>query len=237
MEMTFGGPDDPFEPLRLQPERAQRVVQALIAGKHIDLYLVEEFRFLEDHPAAWEAFFTWMGYRLVRSELGGSPFYFLQPVSEGIPQSRLSRGATFLGLYLAWHFFSIGPGEADWIAAPDLFQRLLSSYDFNLLRTVFIRRMGPLSAMELSEDQVEKLRGYVRRELVELARYRSIELRPSVRASWEELLVYRLPALHRFWELALHMRARGGDESEASLDGVIQEIWGSIESDADEEEP
>jgi len=233
-------PDDSFHVLRTSSASAQKVIHCLLHGKHVDPYLAEEFRFIESYPAAWEEFFQWLGYKLIKSELGGSPFYYLDPATELANEQRLSRGATFLGLYLAWHFFMQGPGESDRIDPEEIFQRLVSSYPFHYLRTIFVRKMGNLSQMELSEDQAEKLRGYIRRELGELARYRFIDLKPNSRASWEDLAVHRLPALYRFWELALHVRARGGGNGnggEAGIDAVVAEVWGSVESESDEDEP
>jgi chromosome partition protein MukE len=230
------GREDPFRPLRKNPGSAQKVIHALINGKHIDPYLAEEFRFLENYPAAWEDFFEWMGYRLKKSELGGSPFFFLEPANDQPGQSRLSRGATFLGLYLAWYFFMLGPGEPDRVKSEDIFQRLVSSYPFHLLRTVFVRRTGSLSPLELSEDQAEKLRGYIRKELGELARYRFIDLRPNARAAWEDLTVHRLPALYRFWELALHVRGNNGNGQDMDIDRVVAQIWGSVEPETEEDE-
>ncbi|MGD9505093.1 MAG: hypothetical protein AB7W37_09275 [Syntrophobacteraceae bacterium] len=235
-EGAFPAWEDPFDPLRKNPGSAQKVVHALLNGKHIDSFLAEEFRFLEDHPVAWERFFDWMGYRLKKSELGGSLFFFLEPATDIPAQSRLSRGATFLGLYLAWRFFMQGPGEADRVGVEEIFQRLVSSYPFPLLRTIFVRRMGGLNPLELSEDQAEKLRGYMRRELGDLAKYRFIDVRPNIRAAWEDLAIHRLPALHRFWDLALHVRASGGDGRELDIDEVVAEVWGRVEPEGEEDE-
>jgi chromosome partition protein MukE len=232
--------EDSFQVLRTNSASAQKVIHCLLHGKHIDPYLAEEFRFIESYPAAWEEFFSWLGYKLIKSELGGSSFYYLHPATEHASEQRLSRGATFLGLYLAWRFFMQGPGEPDRIAPEEIFQRLVSSYPFHYLRTIFVRKMGNLCQMELSEDQAEKLRGYIRRELGELARYRFIDLRPNSRANWEDLIAHRLPALYRFWELALHVRARGGGNGNgghATIEEVVAEVWGNVESEPDEDEP
>jgi chromosome partition protein MukE len=228
--------DEDFPVLWKRPDAARKVIHALLGGRHIDPYLAEEFRFLENHPQAWEQFFQWMGYRLKRSELGGSPFFYLDPVTELAAQSRLSRGATFLGLYLAWHFFMQGPGESDGVSATDIFRKLVSSYKFHFLRSVFVRKTGHLSQMELSEDQAEKLRGYMRRELQELARYRFLDLRPSPRADWEDLTLHRLPALYRFWEVALHARGGGGADQDLDIDEVVAQVWGNVDADAEEDE-
>jgi len=229
--------DDDFPVLWKSPDAARKVIHALLGGRHIDPYLAEEFRFLENHPQAWEQFFQWMGYRLKRSELGGSPFFYLDPVTELAAQSRLSRGATFLGLYLAWHFFMQGPGESDGVSATDIFRKLVSSYKFHFLRAVFVRKTGHLSQMELSEDQAEKLRGYMRRELQELARYRFLDLRPSPRADWEDLTLHRLPALYRFWEVALHAcGGTGGADQDLDIDEVVAQVWGNVDADLEEED-
>lgn len=228
--------DEDFPVLWKSPDAARKVIHALLGGRHIDPYLAEEFRFLENHPQAWEQFFQWMGYRLKRSELGGSPFFYLDPVTELAAQSRLSRGATFLGLYLAWHFFMQGPGESDGVSATDIFRKLVSSYKFHFLRAVFVRKTGHLSQMELSEDQAEKLRGYMRRELQELARYRFLDLRPSPRADWEDLTLHRLPALYRFWEVALHARGGRGADQDLDIDEVVAQVWGNVDADAEEDE-
>lgn len=229
--------DEDFPVLWKSPDAARKVIHALLGGRHIDPYLAEEFRFLENYPQAWEQFFQWMGYRLKRSELGGSPFFYLDPVTELAAQSRLSRGATFLGLYLAWHFFMQGPGESDGVSATDIFRKLVSSYKFHFLRSVFVRKTGHLSQMELSEDQAEKLRGYMRRELQELARYRFLDLKPSPRADWEDLTLHRLPGLYRFWEVALHARGgTGGADQDVDIDEVVAQVWGNVDADAEEDE-
>jgi hypothetical protein len=216
---------------------AQKIVHSLLGGRHIDLFVSDEFRFLEDHSTAWEEFFKWLGYCLKRSELGGSPFFYLEPKTDLASQTRLSRGATFLGLYLAWHFFMQGPGEPDHIPATELFRKLTSSYEFSFLRTLFIRRTTNPVQMELSEDQAEKLRGYVRKELAELARYRFIDLKPNSRASWEDLLIHRLPALYRFWELAIHVRGSMGADQDIDIGTVVEQVWGSVDSEAEDVEP
>lgn len=229
--------EDPMGLLWRNPGSAQKVAHSLLNGKHIDPYLAEEFRFIENHPAAWEEFFQWMGYRLKRSELGGSPFYYLEPRTELVSETRLSRGATFLGLYMAWHFFMQGPGEPERIDAEEIFRRLVTSYPFHFLRAVFVRRTATApSPLELSEDQAEKLRGYMRKELAELARYRFIDVRPNARAAWPDLVVHRLPALYRFWELALHVRASVGNGREADIDQVVAQVWGSMEPELEDEE-
>ena len=228
--------EDAFLVLWKRPDSAQKVVHSLLGGRHIDPYLAEEFQFLENHPSAWEKFFQWMGYRLRRSELGGNPFFYLDPATDLAGRSRLSRGATFLGLYLAWHFFMEGPGESGWISANDIFQRLISSYKFHFLRSIFIRKPGNLSPLELSEDQAEKLWGYIRKELQELAKYRFVDLRPGSRSDWEDLVVQRLPALYRFWELALHVRGNGGSDRDIDIDSVVAQVWGNVDSETEEED-
>lgn len=228
--------EDSFHILWKNPNTVQKVVHSLMGGKHIDPYLAEEFRFLESHPTAWEDFFSWLGYRLKRSELGGSPFFYLIPRTETIIQSRLSRGATFLGLYLAWYFFMQGPGESDRIDSEEIFRRLVNSYSFNQLRFVFIRNAGNLNPMELSEDQAEKMRGYIRRELQELAKYRFIDLKPSIRSNWENLTVHRLPALYRFWELALHVHGNNGSAKEADIDQVVAQVWGRVDLEPEDDD-
>lgn len=235
---TAALPEDAMQILWHNPEAAQRVIHALLKGKHIDLYLTEEFHFLENHATLWERFFHWLGYQIKRSELGGSPFFYLQPATDLASQARLSRGATFLGLYLAWHFFMQGPGEAEKISSEEVFGRLVSSYPFHSLRSIFLRKSANAAPLELSEDQAEKLRGYIKRELGELARYRFIDLKPNPRAAWQDLVIYRLPALYRFWELALHVRtvADHDPEAEADIDQVIKQVWGSMEIEAEEDE-
>ena len=230
--------EGPWQVLLDNPDSARTVVHSLLNGKHIDPYLAEEFRFIENHPAAWEEFFQWMGYRLRRSELGGSPFYYLEARREVVNETRLSRGATFLGLYMAWHFFMQGPGEPEYIDAEEIFRRLVSSYPFHFLRAVFIRKSAaPSIHLELSEDQAEKLRGYLRRDFAELAKYRFVDVRPNARAAWPDLVVHRLPALYRFWELALHVRTGAVNGREPDIDEVVALVWGSMESEPEEEEP
>lgn len=228
--------EDSYEVLRKNPGSSQKVIHSLLHGKHIDSYMAEEFRFLENYPTAWEEFFQWMGYRLKKSELGGSPFFFLEPVSEAASQLRLSRGATFLGLYTAWHFFMKGPGELGSITPEEIFKQIVSSYPFHLLRAIFVRRSGNLQQVELSEDQAEKLRGYIKRDLAELAKYRFIDVKPNSRAGWEDLVVHRLPALHRFWELALHVHAGSGNGHDPDIDQVVTQVWGNVEPEPEPEE-
>ncbi len=230
--------DDSHEVICRNPDLMQRIVHALINGKHIDHFMFEEFGFLEKHPRAWEEFFFRIGYRLKRNELGGNLFFFLEARSDLVSQTRLSRGATFLGLYLAWHFFMQGPGEPDSIAPEEVFRRLVSSYPFPFLRSVLARRGGSSTQLEPSEDQAEKLRGNLRRELAELSKYRFIDVRPNARAPWDDLVIHRLPALYRFWELALHVRVNcgGGSHQEADIGQVIEQVWGSMELDSDEDE-
>lgn len=226
---------DSFELLRQNEPAAQKVIHMLVGGKHIDPYAGEEYRFLEDYHQSWECFFQFLGYTLKRSELGGEPFFYLEPRSDLVPRFRLSRGATFLGLYLAWHFFMQGPGEPDRIGCEDVFGRLVASYPHHLLRSVFIRKPTGQGSLEFSEDQAQKLRGAIRKEAAELCRYRFIDVKPNARAAWEDLTIYRLPALYRFWELALHVQDRNGNGRNLSINGVIEEVWGSLEADPDEE--
>lgn len=237
-QQLAASPEDTMQVLWHNPEAARRVIHALLKGRHIDLYLAEEFHFLENYASLWERFFDWLGYQVKRSELGGSPFFYLEPATELVTQTRLSRGATFLGLYTAWHFFMQGPGEPEKISGEEVFRRLVSSYPFPFLRTVFLRKSSNAAALELSEDQAEKLRGYIKRELGELAKYRFIDVKPNPRAAWEDLVIYRLPALYRFWELALQVRATDAHDPEAEpdLDQVVEQVWGRVETGADEDE-
>lgn len=229
--------DGDFHVLWRNPSSARRVVHPLINGKHIDHHMAEEFRFLESHPTVWEVFFGWLGYKLRRSELGGSPFYYLEGRTELMHETRLSRGATFLGLYLAWHFFIQGPGEPDRISPEEIFRRLLNSYPFPLLRSIFTRRTtAGAGTMELTQDQAEKLQSFLRRDISELARYRFIDVKPNIRAAWEDLVILRLPALYRFWELALHVRTSRAHPNESTIEDVVAEVWGSVEADPDEDE-
>jgi len=227
----IGAQEDSFQVLWKNANSAQKVVHALLSGKHIDPLMSEEFRFLENHPVAWEGFFEWLGYKLKKSELGGSPFFYLDPRTEMASLSRLSRGATFLGLFLAWHFFLQGPGDTDHVASEEIFRRLVNSYPFGLLRPLFARTAGGINQVELSEDQAEKLRGHIRRELADLARYRFIDLKPNHRASWEDLVVYKLPALYRFWELALSVSGNSGSGSDLDLEQLVSQVWGKLEDD------
>ncbi|MGM0760966.1 MAG: condensin complex protein MksE, partial [Thermodesulfobacteriota bacterium] len=87
---------------------SRRIIHRLQAGQNIDAHLIAEYRFLETHYDIWSSFFAFMGYRLQRAAQGGEAFYHLTSNSSRIKVASLRRGATFLGLFLAWHFMSSG---------------------------------------------------------------------------------------------------------------------------------
>jgi len=216
--------DDQLDVLWSDAAKTRDIVQAMLSGKHIDPYLTEIFHFIESYQEAWERFFNHLGYRLNRQEFGATPFYYLSPGSDDVRLERLSQGSTFLGLFLARHFFMQGPGGGNRVAAEEIFRLLVATYAYARLRSVFFRSAGPTSSMELSEDQAEKFKAQLKSELGRLARYRFVDLTPGPRAPFTELVVHRLPALHRFWELALRLsEARDG---QPDLDSIISAYWG-----------
>lgn len=226
--------DDCFEILCSNAARTREIAQAMLFGKHIDPHVSEMFHFLESYQESWEKFFSLLGYQLVRKELGATPFYYLSARSSDIRLERLSQGSTFLGLFLARHFFTQGPGSGDHVPAEEIFRLLVSTYSYSRLRPVFFKTTGSVSSLELSEDQAERFKAQLKSELNRLARYRFVDLLPGSRAPFAELLVYRLPALHRFWELALQLSETG--DGLPDMEELVARFWGGGESSEPESE-
>lgn len=225
-------------------ELSRRIIHRMQRGEHIDAFLPAEFRFLEEEGPAWEEFFRFLGYRLVRTTIGEETFFYLVSQTGQMQPARLGRGATFLGLFLSWHFLNQGIDGIEKVGAADIHALLRSTFDFNLLLTVFNPRGKHSRKKEESERQHLFLRDWMRTSLNELARYRFIEIKPSPRSDWGVLQLYRLPALQRFLEVGRDLIQQGGEISgktgreEEGDDGFarrIQRIWGSLEVPEDED--
>ncbi|SMP39767.1 chromosome partition protein MukE [Desulfonatronum zhilinae] len=223
---------------------SRRIIHRLQRGEHIDAFLPAEFRFLEEEGPAWEEFFRFLGYRLVRTTIGEETFAYLVSQTGHMQPGRLGRGATFLGLFLSWHFLNQGIDGIEKVGAAEIHDHLLSTFDFNLLLTVFNPRGKRSRKKEESERQHRFLRDWMRTSLNELARYRFIEIKPSPRADWGTVQLYRLPALQRFLEVGRDLIQQGRDSSgkadceaepEDGFARRIRRIWGSLEVPEDED--
>ena len=213
-----------FFPVLLEnPEESQRIIHALTLGKHVDPTMIDAFNFLQDHQSEWEQYFRWSGYRLRYVKVGSlsESYYYLSANHEEIRTALLSRGGTTLGLILEAHFLEMAPGDqAAGVSARDLFEKLMGLYDFNTLCRVF---QATRRQKDLTEDNKLRLLHQVRKFLQELARYRFIELKPNKRSAWDQLRIYRLPALNRFLEIAelAYGRDDGGD-----IQSLVEEsLW------------
>mgnify|MGYP006422049227 CR=1 FL=1 len=219
---------DHHEPL------ARSIVHKLQAGACLDAHLGSEFRYLEWNLGLWREFFRRLGYELQHSELGGETFYYLKPRAATVATSRLGRGSTFLGLYLSWYFMSQGMERMDHVPARELAETLTASFDFTMLITVFNPvQKGKTRQRQESRKQFENLKGWLRSSLNELHRLRYIQLGPTQRTQWEELMVYRLPGLQRFWDLARDALALGESPEEVDLTTSIARVWNAFEPDAE----
>jgi hypothetical protein len=223
-------PDSPSAVLWESEELSRRIIHRMQRGEHIDAFLPTEFRFLEEEGPAWEEFFRFLGYRLVRTTIGEETFYYLLSQTGHLQPGRLGRGATFLGLFLSWHFLNQGIDGIEKVGAAEVHGQLLSTFDFNWLVTVFNPKGKRSRKKEESERQHLFLRDWMRTSLNELARYRFIEIKPSPRADWEILHIYRLPALQRFLEVGRDLIQNGQDNSgKDGFETRIQQLWGSVE--------
>ncbi|MFO8031496.1 MAG: hypothetical protein R6U22_03030 [Desulfohalobiaceae bacterium] len=217
---------------------SRRVIHRLQFGQNIDSQLIGEYRFLEEHYDNWRSFFAFLGYRLLRSYQAGEVFYYLEPQSSRIRVASLSRGATFLGLFLAWHFMTAGIEGKDQVQAREVLSRLQNSFDFGQLVRVFNpQQKGAKRAKQQSGRKVQQLTSWVLKELRKLHRLRFIELYPSINADLGQLRILRLPGLIRFLEPArrsLDLEYQGQED----LDRAIQSIWSRIdwEEEGDEDE-
>ena len=215
---------------------SRRIIHRLQAGQNIDSQLIGEYRFLDTHYDIWSAFFAFLGYRLQRSSQGGEAFYHLVPRSSRIKVASLRRGATFLGLFLAWHFMSAGIEGKDEVLAKELLSRLENSFEFNQLVRVFNpQQKRVIRTKQQSDRKMQQLTGWVMTSLRDLHRLRFIELYPSVNADVNTLRILRLPALVRFLEPArrsLDLEYAGQED----LDAAIRSIWTSIDWDEEDNE-
>lgn len=215
---------------------SRRVIHRLQAGQNIDSQLIGEYRFLEEHYDNWCSFLAFLGYQLKRSSQAGEVFYYLEPNSSRIKVAAISRGATFLGLFLAWHFMSAGIEGKDQVQAREILSRLQNSFDFNQLVRVFNpQQKGSKRTKQQSSKKVQQLTSWVLKDLRKLHRLRFIELYPSVNADTDKLRILRLPALIRFLEPArrsLDLEYQGQEDLEAA----VQSIWSSIDWEEEEHE-
>lgn len=215
------------EILLAAPALSRRIFHRLQRGQHIDPYLGPEFRFLDRHQSQWTDFFEFLGYSLRRSDLGGESFFYLTSASGLVRPERLSRGATFLGIFLAWHFLTQGVGEQESVPAMDLAQRIMSNFDFNMLVPVFLPVRGRGRQRMETERSRERMVEAMRKFINELERYRFVELRPSLRAEWRDLLIYRLPGLQRFLEISRTALLHQGQEETNMLE-VVRKLWSDL---------
>lgn len=222
--------------LMASPTLSRGIIHRLQRGEHIDPYLGREFRFLDRNQAAWEDFFCFLGYTLCRSDLGGESYFYVKPGTGQIRAERLSRGSTFVGIYLAWHFLTQGMEGLDSVAATELAGRILGQFDFNMLVPVFLPQKGRGRQRAETEQNRDKLLGAIRTALNDLARYRFVDLRPSPRTEWNELQIWRLPALQRFLEISRTALLQQGGEG-GTPEAVLQSLWTGIDSEPENEEP
>jgi len=236
--------DNPCFVLWENEDLSRRIIHRMQRGEHIDAFLPAEFRFLEEEGPAWEEFFRFLGYRLVRTTIGEETFSYLVSQTGHMQPGRLGRGATFLGLFLSWHFLNQGIDGIEKVGAAEIHEHLLSTFDFNLLLTIFNPRGKHSRKKEESERQQRFLRDWMRTSLNELARYRFIEIKPSPRADWGTVQLYRLPALQRFLEVGRDLIQQDRDfsgkvdpeaEPEDGFARRIQRLWGSLEVPEDED--
>lgn len=214
-------------------QMSRRIIHRLQSGQNIDSSLITEYRFLEKCFDNCSSFFSFLGYRLERSSLGGETFYFLKPASTWVKTASLRRGATFLGLFLAGHFVSSGIEGKDEVTAKELISRLENSFEFNQLIRVFNpQQKSALRKRQQSGKQLELLKSWVMRYLRELHRLRFIQLSPSVNADFERLSILRMPGLIRFLEPARRSLDLEYD-GQTDLDQALQSIWTSIDWDED----
>jgi chromosome partition protein MukE len=231
------GPESIDQLLEHEEALAGSIVHRLQAGACLDTHLGGEFRYLELHLDLWRKLFRHLGYSLKQSELGGETFYFLEPLTAAVSTSRLSRGATFLGLYLAWHFLSQGMESMDRIPAGELGDALGASFDFNMLLTVFNPvQKGKKRKRQESLKQHENLKSWLRTGLNDLHRLRFVELGPNMRANWDELIIYRLPGLQRFWDLARDALALDQSPEQVDLAASISRVWERVEPEHEDED-
>lgn len=218
------------EILLAAPSLSRRIIHRLQQGQHIDPYLGPEFRFLDRHQSQWTDFFEFLGYSLRRSDLGGESFFYLTSASGLVRPERLSRGATFLGIFLAWHFLTQGVDEQESVRATDLTERIMSNFDFNMLVPVFLPVRGRGRQRMETERSRNKMLEAMRKSINELEKYRFVELRPSLRAEWRDLLVYRLPGLQRFLDVSRTALLHQGQE-ETDILQVVRKLWSGLATD------
>ena len=224
------GPQSIDELLEYDETLARSILHRLQAGACLDAHLGVEFRYLEKYLELWRKLFGHFGYSLKQSELGGETFYYLNPMTATVATVRLSRGATFLGLYLAWHFLSQGMETMDILRVRELGDALVASFDFNMLVTVFNPvQKGKMRKRQESLKQHENLKGWLRTCLNELHRLRYCELGPNMRAGWDELKIYRLPGLQRFWDLARDALALDQSPEQVDLAASVSRVWDRME--------
>lgn len=229
-------PGNIHELLERDEAKARAIVHKLQAGCCLDDRCGGIFRYFELNLDLWREFFSFLGYRVMASEFGGETFYYLQSASSAVSTVRLKRGATFMGLYLAWYFMSQGMESMDHVRARKVHETLYGSFDFNMLVAVFNPVQKGMKTRQEQKEQKNNLKKWMRSGLEDLHRIRCIELAPNMRAGWESLEIYRLPGLQRFWELARYALAESKRPGDVNLEEIAAGLWGGAESDGEYEE-
>ncbi len=223
-------PGNIHELLERDEAKARAIVHKLQAGCCLDDRCGGIFRYFELNLELWREFFSFLGYRVMASELGGETFYYLYSATSEVSTLRLKRGATFMGLYLAWYFMSQGMESMDHVRARKVHETLYGSFDFNMLVAVFNPVQKGMKTRQEQKEQKNNLKKWMRSGLDDLHRIRCIELVPNMRAKWENLEIYRLPGLQRFWELARYAMADTQGPGDVDLEKIATELWGSTEN-------
>ena len=81
-----------------------------------------------------------------------------------------------------------------------------------------------------TERSRNKMLEAMRKSINELEKYRFVELRPSLRAEWRDLLVYRLPGLQRFLDVSRTALLHQGQE-ETDILQVVRKLWSGLATD------
>jgi len=223
-------PANIHELLQRDEARARAIVHSLQAGCCLDDRCGGKFRYFELNLDLWREFFSFLGYKVITSEFGGETFYYLNSASSAVATVRLKRGATFMGLYLAWYFMSQGMESMDHVRALKVHETLYGSFDFNMLVAVFNPAQKGMKTRQEQKDQKNNLKKWIRSGLDDLHRIRCVELAPNMRARWENLEIYRLPGLQRFWELARYAMAGNQGPGDIDLKDIVAGLWGGTES-------
>ncbi|MFO7816290.1 MAG: hypothetical protein ACQES5_09520 [Thermodesulfobacteriota bacterium] len=223
-------PGNIHELLERDEVKARSIVHSLQAGCCLDERCGGKFRYFELNLDLWREFFSFLGYKVITSEFGGETFYYLESASSEVSTVRLKRGATFIGLYLAWYFMSQGMESMDHVRARKVHETLYGSFDFNMLVAVFNPAQKGMKTRQEQKDQKNNLKKWMRSGLDDLHRIRCVELAPNMRARWENLEIYRLPGLQRFWELARYALAENQRPGDVDLKEIVAGLWNGADS-------